>query len=219
MEAELVGDVYQICKLEQKDQIVGNYYDGSSLSRSRGGLILLDKYEVLSEIDTSYEIKYSKKSSDLTESSELSSLVSGFPTWFISKASIKAKAYTPVIDPETKEVVDVESARSLTVNPLHVSSDLHSFDTSMTNADVNYFFQFTINAEVVAFDAEGNEDRYSFSGVVDLDNGSSYGETVVKEAKYYKGTANKLYNFSVKLSFDEEAEIDKKLSVAEFKIA
>ena len=219
MEAELVGDVYQICKLERKDQIVGNYYDGSSSSRDRGGLIILDKYEVLSEIDTSYEIKYNKKSSDLTESSELSDLVSKFPTWFISKASIKAKAYTPVIDPETKKVVDVESARSLTVNPLHVSSDLHSFDTSMTNADANYFFQFTINAEIVAFDAEGNQKRYSFSHVVDLDNGSSYGETVVNEAKYYKGTANKLYNFSVKLSFDATAEAGKELSVAEFKVA
>lgn len=221
MEAKLDGDVYKVSKFEQKEQLIGNIYDGNHLTSGGHGssYIKLDDYEVLSETETSIKLKYNKGMSDFTESSELSSLVTNFPTWFINDASVKVSVYLPVIDPETKEITNVIGQGNEFIYPLSVSEDLHSFEAALTNADSNYLIKFTVVAEIKTYDEEGSSEYYYFDDVVEPTNGASYGETVVDDVKYYKGSANKVYNFSVKLAFDAEAEEGEELTVAEFNIA
>lgn len=220
MEAKLVGDVYQISKYEVKQQRVGNVYRATDRSRGSYGsdYIKLNKYEVLSEVKASIKFEYAKSMSDYAESSELKDVVANFPKWYVSGADLTVVVYRPTYDEETNEITGVSRVASQTLYPLSYSDDMHSFSCALTNADPNYLYQFEIWVKVTFYDEEGDYTNYYFSDIVDPANGASYVK-VVEEENYYKGESGKLYNFSVKVAFDAEAEEGEEVSVAEFKLA
>lgn len=219
MEAKLVGDVYQISKYEIKQQRVGNVYRASDRSRDSYGsdYIKLNKYEILSEAKTSFKFEYAESMSDYEESSELKDVVANFPKWYVSGADLTVVVYRPTFDEESKEITGVSRVGSETLYPLSYSDDMHSFSCALTNADPNYLYQFEIWVKVTFYDEE-HYTNYYFSDIVDPANGTSYVK-VVDEENYYKGESGKLYNFSVKVAFDAEAEEGEEVSVTEFKLA
>ena len=221
MEAKLVGDVYQISKYEIKQQCVGNVYRAYDRSRGSYGsdYIKLNKYQILSEDKASFKFEYAESMSDYEESAELKDVITNFPKWYVSGADLTVVVYRPTYDEETNEITGVSRVSSETLYPLSYSDDMHSFSCALTNADPNYLYQFEIWAMVTFYGGEeGDYSSYFFNDTVDLANGSSYVK-VVDEENYYKGEFGKLYNFSVKIAFDAEAEEGEEVSVAEFKLA
>lgn len=218
MEAELVGDVYQITTFESKSQLTGNIY--GNVDRESISYVKLNEYEVLEETNTTYEIKYNKDMSAFTESSDLKTLATNFPSWALTEAKVVADVYLPVINPETKEIVDVDPVGSYEFEAIKCGDDMHSFVSSMTNCDPTYLVRFSVVGEAKVYNEEkGLFESKLFGEDVDLTNGDSYVGATIDDVKYYKGNINKVYNFSVKLAYDKEAEKGKEFSVTEFKIA